>query len=55
VFLRTLVAAWLCLAAAGVAPPAAAQVVETPHWLAPTTGASPCERPSNDAAGASYC
>jgi hypothetical protein len=48
-FLRTLAAAWLCLAAAGAAP-AAAQVVETPHWLAAAGGAQSCDRGSARAA-----
>lgn len=40
---RTLAAAWLLVAAAGAAP-AAAQVVETPHWLAAVTASQSCDR-----------
>jgi hypothetical protein len=42
---RTLAAAWLFLAAAGAAP-AAAQVVDAPHWLAAVTGSQSCDRPA---------
>jgi hypothetical protein len=41
---RSLAAVWILLAAAGAAP-AAAQVVDAPHWLAPVSGvAQSCDR-----------
>jgi hypothetical protein len=51
---RTLVAAWLCLAAAGAAP-ATAQVVDTPHWLGVVTGSQGCDRQAGESSPASYC
>ncbi len=52
--LRTLAAAWLFLAAVGAAP-AAAQVVDAPHWLAAVTGSQSCDRHASDATEAPHC
>jgi len=53
-FARTLAAAWLCLAAAGAAP-AAAQVVDAPHWLAVVTGSQGCDRPAGESSPPPHC
>jgi len=44
---RTLAAVWILLAAAGAAP-AAAQVVDAPHWLAAVTGSQSCDRHASE-------
>jgi hypothetical protein len=51
---RTLAAAWLLLAAVGAAP-AAAQVVDAPHWLAAVTGSQSCDRHAGEPLQAVNC
>lgn len=51
---RSLAAAWLLLAAAGAAP-AAAQVVDAPHWLAAATGSQSCDRDAGESVRDANC
>jgi hypothetical protein len=51
---RSLAAVWILLAAAGTAP-AAAQVVDAPHWLAAATGSQSCDRHTSELPEVPHC
>jgi hypothetical protein len=51
---RSLAATCLLVVAVGAAP-AAAQVVETPHWLAGATDSQACHRQAGEPAQAPNC